>query len=95
VVSYAALIQVDNSSEDPDEGREGLRGELLPFLQTLAGFDEAVLLTAYERGRGVALIVFDTEEQASALTSGLALGQSLRQGVSITGIETFEVTARG
>ena len=93
-MSYAALIQVDNSSEDPEEGREGLRDELLPFLQSLTGFDEAVLLTAHERGRGVALIVFDTEEQASALTRGLSLGQALRKGVTVTHVETFEVTAR-
>lgn len=93
-MSYAAVIQVDNSTEDPDEGRAGLRDELLPFLKGLAGFDEALLLTAYERGRGVAVIVFDTADQASALASGLTLGQSLREGVTITGIETFEVTAR-
>jgi hypothetical protein len=93
-VSHAALIQVDNSSEDPDEGRRGLRDELLPFLRTLQGFEEAVLLTAYERGRGVALIVFDTEEGAATLTSTLAPGQTLRPGVTVTQVETFEVTAR-
>ncbi len=53
---FAAVIEVDNSGEDPDEGRRGLREELLPVLQTMPGFVAAELLTAYDEGRGLAVV---------------------------------------
>ena len=93
-MGYAALIEVDNSAEDPEAGRRGLRDELLPVLQTMPGFESAVLMTAYERGRGVAVVVFDTLEHASALTAGVTVGQPLRPGVSVTRVEVLEVAAR-
>src|SRR3954471_7731574 len=51
-MQYAAVIEVDNGAEDPDEGRRGLREELLPVLKTMPGFVSAALLTAYDQGRG-------------------------------------------
>jgi hypothetical protein len=39
--SYAAVIEVDNSGENPDEGRIGLREELLPVLSAMPGFNAA------------------------------------------------------
>src|SRR3989442_12330207 len=64
MVTYAAVIEVDNTGEDPDEGRRGLREELLPVLKAMPGFVSAALLTAYDQGRGLAVVSFDTAEDA-------------------------------
>jgi hypothetical protein len=93
VLQYAALIEVDNSNEDPDIGRRGLNNELAPALKSMPGFVSTVLLTAYERGRGVAVVVFDTKEQAERLTSGLAEGVAIRDGVVVIKAEVLEVSA--
>jgi len=93
-VQFAAFIGVDNSREDPDRGRIGLREELLPVLRAMPEFDSTLLLTAYERGRGVAVIVFETRGAAESLLGSLEVGQSIREGVTIESLELFEVTAR-
>jgi hypothetical protein len=55
-MQYAALIEVANSREDPEAGCKGLRDELLPTLMGMPGFVTTLLLTAYERGREVAVL---------------------------------------
>ena len=90
---YAALIEVDNSKEDPEAGRIGLRDELAPALRSMPGFVSALLMTAYERGRGVAVVVFETKDQALHLTGGLAEGQELRGGVVVTRTDILEISA--
>lgn len=92
-MSYAALIQVDNSGEDPEAGRRGLREELAPAMKAMPGFQTGLFMTAYERGRGVAVVVFETSEQAELLVAGLSIGQQLREGVTVTGAEVLEVSA--
>jgi len=92
-LKYAALIEVDNSREDPEEGRRGLRDELVPALKAMPGFDSALLLTAYDHGRGVAVIVFESEETARAVAAGLAEGEEIRAGVVVTRKDILEVSA--
>ena len=92
-MNYAAVVEVDNSREDPGPGRRGLREELAPALRALPGFVSASLLTAYERGRGMAVIVFDSRLGAEALLAGLPEGREIRDGVVVTRTEVMEVTA--
>ncbi|MGO8877797.1 MAG: hypothetical protein ACLQNG_18810 [Acidimicrobiales bacterium] len=92
---YAALIEVDNNGEDPDEGRRGLREELAPALRSMPGFVSTLLLTGYGRGRGVAVVVFETEEQAQQLANGVSPGQEIRAGVVVMRAEVLEVSASG
>lgn len=92
-MEFAALIEVDNSREDPESGRKGLREELLPVLTALPGFRSTLLLTAYENGRGVAVVVFDSQHAAQGLASGFSVGQEIRDGVVITRTGVLEVSA--
>lgn len=92
-MKYAALIEVDNSREDPEAGRRGLREELAPALRAMPGFDSALLLTAYDHGRGVAVIVFESEDDARTMASSFVEGQEIRDGVVITRKDVFEVSA--
>ena len=59
----------------------------------MPGFQSGLFLTAYERGRGVAVVVFETQEQAEQLTGGLAVGQEIRGGVTVTRTDVLEVSA--
>ena len=92
-MQYAALIEVDNSREDPEAGRTGLQEELAPDLKMMPGFQSGLLLTAYEHGRGAAVVVFDSRAAAERLTSGLTVGQELRDGVVVTRTDVLEVSA--
>lgn len=90
---YAAVIEVDNSREDPDAGRQGLRDELAPALAAMPGFVSTLLMTAYERGRGIAVVVFETRDQAEQLANGFHPEQEIRAGVVVTGVDVLEVSA--
>jgi hypothetical protein len=94
-VRYAALIEVDNSEEEPATGRRGLREELLPALKALPDFRSTLLLTAYEHGRGVAVIVFGSRDAAESVAASFRPGQQIREGVVITRADVLEVSAAG
>ena len=90
---FAAVVEVDNSGEDPDEGRRGLREELAPAMAQLPGFVSGVFMTAYERGRGIGVVVLETRDQAEQLTGALAPGSEIRPGVVVRQSEVLEVSA--
>lgn len=92
-MQYAAVIEVDNSREDPETGRRGLREELAPALRAMPGFASGLLLTAYEHGRGIAVVVFDSREAAETLAGGVREGSELRDGVVVTRTDVLEVSA--
>lgn len=91
-MEFAALIIVDNHAEDPEAGRRGLRDELLPALRSMPGFIDARLLTDYDRGRGVALVVFEARAQAETLAESVKPGMQIREGVTVVSSEVLEVT---
>jgi hypothetical protein len=92
-VAFAVVIEVDNSGEDPEEGRRGLRDELAPVLRGLPGFQSAQLMAAHERGLGFACVVFETREQADELTGWFTVGAVIRPGVTVVRTEVIEVVA--
>ena len=50
---FALVVEVDNSGEDPEEGRRRLREELAPAVKQLPGFRSLLFMTAFDRGCGV------------------------------------------
>ena len=92
-MAYAAFFTVDNSGEDPDDGRRGLREELVPAMKALPGYQSAMFMTAYERGKGIGVVVFETLEQAESLARGVEIGSIIHPGVTVTGSEVLEVAA--
>ena len=81
-MAYAALITVDNSGEEPEAGRRGLREELTPAMRALPGFQSCLFLTAYERGAGLGVVVFETLEQAAGLANSIKVGTNIHPGVT-------------
>jgi hypothetical protein len=59
----------------------------------MTGFVSTVLTTAYDRGVGIAVVVFETEEQADQLLAGIVVGRELRPGVVVRRAEVLEVNA--
>jgi hypothetical protein len=92
-VSYAAVVSVDNHREDPDVGRRGLREELAPAMKEFPGFESGLFLTAYERGRGLGVVVVETRDHAEQLVSLFPVGAEIRTGVTVIATEVFEVSA--
>jgi hypothetical protein len=92
-MAYAAVVHVDNCGEDPDEGRRGLREELVPAMRLVPGFVSGQFLTDYEHGRGIGIVVLETRELAEQLASGFGVGVEIRPGVKVTESEVFEVSA--
>ena len=94
-MTTALVVQVDNSGEDPDEGRRRLREELAPIVKQLPGFRSLLFMTAFERGFGIGVVVFDEPHQAEQAAAGFAVGTSPRQGVTVkrADVLTVEVSA--
>lgn len=92
-MKFAVVVRVDNSGEDPDAGRRGLREELAPAMRGVPGFVSGMFLTAYERGDGLGLVVLNTREQAEALVAGFPVGAEIRPGVTVTEAAVMELSA--
>ncbi len=92
-MAFAVVVDVDNSGEDPDAGRRGLRDELAPAVRQLPGFESGLFLTAYERGDGLGVVVLATRENAEGLAAGFPAGAEIRPGVIVKHTAIFEVTA--
>lgn len=90
-MAFALVVEVDNSGEEPDEGRRRLREELAPFVKQLPGFRSLLFMTAFERGLGVGVVVFDDGDQAKQAAVGLAVGTSPREGVTVKRAEVLAV----
>jgi hypothetical protein len=94
-VAYALVVEVDNSGEEPEEGRRRLHEELAPAVQQLPGFQSLLFMTAFEAGFGIGVVVFENREEAERAATGLAVGTSPRQGVTVkrTDVLRVEVSA--
>ena len=90
-MAFAVVVEVDNSGEDPEEGRRRLREELAPGVRELPGFQSLLFLTALERGLGYGVMVFDERAQAEQLAAGLAPGAQPREGVTFKRTEVLDV----
>ena len=90
---YAVLVEVENSGEDPDEGRRGLRDELAPAMKQLPGFESGLFMTAHERGLGVGVVVFSSREHADQVAERFPPGAQMRVGVTVVRTAVLEVAA--
>lgn len=90
---FAVFVELDNSGEDPEEGRRGLREELAPAMPHVPGFVSALFMTAYERGLGVGVVVFDSRIRAEEFAAGFPPGVELRPGARVRRTEVLEVSA--
>ena len=90
-MAFAVVVEVDNSGEDPEEGRRRLREELAPMVRQLPGFQSLLFLTALERGLGYGVMIFDERDQAEEVAAALPVRAQPREGVTFKRTEVLDV----
>jgi len=91
---HAVVLEVDTSGQpDPDAGLRYLREEVVPGVSRAQGFQAGYWLRPLEDGRGVSLVLFDTQANAEAASSGLEVGSTAAPGVTVVRRELREVAA--
>ena len=92
-MTAALVVQVDNSGEEPEEGKRRLHEELAPFVQALPGFRSLLFMTAFDRGFGIGVVIFDAQSQAEEAAQAMAVGTSPREGVVVMQTDVLTVEA--
>jgi hypothetical protein len=91
---HAVLVEVDTSGQpDPAAGLDFLQKEVVPRVSKETGFQAGYWLRPLEDGKGTALVVFDTQDNAEAASADLQVGASAGPGVTVTRKEIREVAA--
>ena len=92
---FAVLSEVNATEAHTEAGREFLNQNVVPGAR--AGGAKAGYWLAPQNGRGVGVVVFDTEDQARAaaeqFTVGEPPGPGAPEGVTVTTVEVREVLA--
>jgi hypothetical protein len=90
---YAALIEVDVTGVDPDEGLKTLRDQIVPAITQLPGFRSGTWLSGNEDGKGLSLTVWDTAEDAARMAERFGIGAKPAISASVVRCEVREVAA--
>ena len=91
---HAVVVEVDTSGADRDQAAERLRGEIVPRISGLPGFQSGTWCVHPTERRGLALIVFDSEESARAASDMVSVGSNPQPGVTVERSEVREVVAQ-
>ncbi len=89
---HAVFVTVDVSSSDPVQGPKHLRENVIPGVKQAPGFQYGTWLSS-ENGKGMSLVVFDSEEHASAAAQMVQPGSNPGPGVTVESCEVREVLA--
>jgi hypothetical protein len=90
---HAVLIEVDVASVDPEQGLTALRGQIVPAIKALPGFQSGTWLAGRLDGKGLSLTVWDTEENAHAMAERFGPGSSPTASAAVVRCEVREVAA--
>jgi hypothetical protein len=90
---HAVLVEVDLSGAEPEEAAQHLQQEIIPALKQAPGFQSGTWTRNAEKRQGMSLLLFDSEENAQATASRLAVGASPAPGVTVERSEVREVVA--
>jgi hypothetical protein len=89
---FALFVEVDTSGAGP-EAVDKLRDEIVPRVSQAPGFKSGAWMRPNEHGKGLALIVFEAEENARAAAGQMAVGSNPQPGVTVERSEVREVAA--
>jgi hypothetical protein len=90
---HAAILEVDTSGVEREEAVRRLREEIVPAMSQAPGFQSGTWARHPTEDKGLALVVFDTEENAQAAANRFSVGSSPQPGVTIERSEVREVVA--
>jgi hypothetical protein len=89
---HAILLEVDLSGTEREEGLKNLRETVVPQVKQAPGFRSGTWL-APVAGKGLSVVVFESEENAQAMAAMVAVGSSPSPGVTVDRCEVREVVA--
>jgi hypothetical protein len=89
---HAVLLEVDLSGTDREEGLKNLRETVVPQVKQAPGFESGTWLGPVA-GKGLSVVVFESEENAQAMAATVAVGSSPSPGVTVERCEVREVVA--
>ncbi len=92
---HAVILEVDTSGAEREAALKRLREEIIPTIKQAPGFRSGTWTggPSAEDRRGLALVVFDTEENAQAAANRLSVGANPQPGVTVQRSEVREVVA--
>lgn len=91
---HALFVEVDSTVDDVDAARKALNENAVPMAR--GGGAQAGYWLAPSGGRGVAVVLFDTADQAQAMAANIQPGQrpaGAPEGVTFRTVEVREVLA--
>ena len=88
-MSHAVVLHVDLPPMEPEEGMRMLNEQVVPAATALQGFQKGTWIDTGEN-KGMAVVVFDTEENAAA---GKAAIQPPPGGPVVISLDVYPVVA--
>ena len=88
---YAVLVTVDLEADRSDESKTHLHEFTIPAVKSQSGFARGVWLRSSDNSNGCGVMLFDTEENATAAVAAAKQGPPPGAPVSIRSVEMFEV----
>lgn len=88
---HAVVVRV--TINDFDRGRQFLTEQVVPRVKQAPGFVAGYWTRSEDKGNGLSMIVFDSEDAASTVAQMIESQMSDDEGVTLEGTEVREVVA--
>jgi hypothetical protein len=90
---HAVLVEVDIGDLERGEALTGLREQVVPRVSQAPGFQSGSWMAPNQDGKGLALMLFDTEDNARAAAGMVQVGSNPQPGVTVERSEVREVAS--
>jgi len=87
----AIVVEVDVSGADVETALQKLRDEIIPRVKSMPGFQSGTWMRPNDEQKGLALILFDSEENARSASERFPVGSNPQPGVTVERSEVREV----
>ena len=94
---HARVTRIRGDAEAMQAGTEWFRSELIPQLEAISGYRDAVLLVDRAHGESLAITLWDTAEamtESERVADELRTTGAARLSGAIAGVERFEVAVQ-
>jgi hypothetical protein len=90
---HAVLIEVDVNGIDQEAGLAALRGQIVPAIKAMPGFQSGTWLEGNEDGKGLSFTLWDTEACANVMADRFGIGSNPAMSAMVVRCEVREVAA--
>ena len=90
-MAHAIVSTVNLEGRSPEEAEKLLKEQIIPIVKGLPGFDRGVWLRTVDGSKGMGIIVFDSEDNATSARQGMDAMRPA-EAPEITSSEIYVVT---